>query len=596
MAGRTRSDSAMRRLMLPASVTLTAALALTATVAEGASKRETAARNYRAANQLYEDLKLVPPLELGIEQYELVVGRLEAVRLADPTSGYCDDALLRLGDVYQRMADRFGDPAHSEDAEEAYQTLAREYPHSKLRGTALELAAKLGGNSPASRPPAMVPEVAEAPTAEVAETSSWPRLALSPEVHAAGSAIAPPGARSAEPGASESRALVSELRHHTYEDGTRIVVHVSSQRPLAYESQGRGRQISIDILGSTISDASLDGKRFKIDSDDHLLGAVRLARNERVNTRIRLETRSDVTFDAFWLDAPGRLVIDVRSTDEPRADRTREGLSPPPDPAAVPPKHPTTTASGNISLTRAMGLKLERILIDAGHGAHDTGSVGPRGLKEKNVVLDIALRLGRIVEDRLGVEVVQTRIDDTFVELEERALIASRSGADLFISIHCNSARSSSVRGVETYYRSLQPTDEWAMVVASFENASSRGLIRNLSAELSKMARADLVEESKDFATKLQRRLHAGLSKHSSNIRNRGVRRAPFVVLKDAKVPAALVEVGFLTNRYDEALMRKPTFRQEIAEFLLQGISDYADSLGMVSGIRRSTSAAVNQD
>ena len=594
----------MRRLALPASVTLTAALALAVTVAEGASKQEAAARNYRAANQLYEDLKLVPPLELGIEQYELVASRLQAVRLADPTSGYCDDALLRLGDVYQRMADRFGGPAHAKDAVEAYQTLAREYPHSKLRGTALELAAKLGGNSPASQPPAVVPEVAEvptaevaeAPTAEVAEASPWPRLALSPDVHAAGSAISPPGPRSAEPDASGSRALVSELRHHTYEDGTRIVVHVSSQRPLAYERQGRGRQLSIDILGSTISDGSLDGKRFKIDSDDQLLGAVRLARNGRVNTRIRLETRSDVTFDAFWLDAPGRLVIDVRSTDQPRAARTLEGLSPPPDPSAVPPKPPTTTASGNLSLTRAMGLKLERILIDAGHGAHDTGSVGPRGLKEKDVVLDIALRLGRIVEDRLGVEVVQTRIDDTFVELEERALIANRSGADLFISIHCNSARSSAVRGVETYYRSLRPSDEWAMAVASLENASSKGLIRNLSVELSRMARADGVEESKDLATKLQRRLHAGLSKHSSNIRNRGVRRAPFVVLKDARVPAALVEVGFLTNRYDEALMRKPTFRQEIAEYLLQGIRDYADSLGMVTGIRRTTSATVNQD
>ncbi len=594
----------MRRLALPASVTLTAALALAVTVAEGASKQEAAARNYRAANQLYEDLKLVPPLELGIEQYELVASRLQAVRLADPTSGYCDDALLRLGDVYQRMADRFGGPAHAKDAVEAYQTLAREYPHSKLRGTALELAAKLGGNSPASQPPAVVPEVAEVPTAEVAETptaevaeaSPWPRLALSPDVHAAGSAISPPGPRSAEPDASGSRALVSELRHHTYEDGTRIVVHVSSQRPLAYERQGRGRQLSIDILGSTISDGSLDGKRFKIDSDDQLLGAVRLARNGRVNTRIRLETRSDVTFDAFWLDAPGRLVIDVRSTDQPRAARTLEGLSPPPDPSAVPPKPPTTTASGNLSLTRAMGLKLERILIDAGHGAHDTGSVGPRGLKEKDVVLDIALRLGRIVEDRLGVEVVQTRIDDTFVELEERALIANRSGADLFISIHCNSARSSAVRGVETYYRSLRPSDEWAMAVASLENASSKGLIRNLSVELSRMARADGVEESKDLATKLQRRLHAGLSKHSSNIRNRGVRRAPFVVLKDARVPAALVEVGFLTNRYDEALMRKPTFRQEIAEYLLQGIRDYADSLGMVTGIRRTTSATVNQD
>ena len=586
----------MRGLARPAIVTLTAALTLATTLAEGASKRETAARHYRAANQLYEDLKHVPPLELGIEQYELVASGLQAVRLADPTSGYCDDALLQLGDVYQRMADRFGNPAHSKDAVEAYQTLAREYPHSKLRGTALELAAKLGGNSPAPRAPAVVPKVEEAPSTQVAETSAWPRLALSPEVHAEGSAVAPPEPGSADSGASGSRALVSELRHHSYEDGTRIVVHVSSQRPLAYERQGRGRLLSIDILGSTISDGSLDGKRFKMDGDDPLLGAVRMARNGRVNSRIRLEARTEVTFDAFWLDAPGRLVIDVRSKDQPRAARTLEGLSPPPDPLAVPPKRPTATASGSLSLTRAMGLKLERILIDAGHGAHDTGSVGPRGLKEKDVVLDIALRLGKLVEARLGLEVVQTRIDDTFVELEERALIANRSSADLIISIHCNSARSSSVRGVETYYRSLRPSDEWAMAVASFENASSRGAIRDLRGLLSKVARAEWVEESKDLATKLQRRLHAGLSKHSSNIRNRGVRRAPFVVLRDAEVPAALVEVGFLTNRYDEALMRKPTFRQEVAEYLLQGISDYAESLGMVTGIPRTTSPAVNQD
>ncbi len=574
-------------------------LAVIGATAGGASKRDIAARHYKAANQLYEDLKHVPPPELEMHQFELVAKRLLAVRVADATSGYSDDALLRLADVYRRMAHRFADPVHEERAAETYELLAKEYPHSKYRDQALESAARLrpeGGEpeTPAPQGPASgsTPPVTAAESFEPAE---WPRLALSPEVHDAGAAVAPPGWSESDESLGGGESSVSELRHGSYDDGTRIVVHVATARVLSYELQADPPALSLDIVGSAISGSLHDGQSFEI--GDGLVAKVRLLQVRSPTTRVLVEARREITFDAFWLDSPGRLVVDVRATDQPRAARTLEGISPPMDPAVPQPRPATATAAGGLSLTRALGLKLGRILIDAGHGGHDTGSVGPKGLKEKDVVLDISQRLGKLVQDRLGMEVIHTRVSDVFVPLEDRPKIAKERGADLMVSIHCNSARSSAVRGIETYYLSLTEDDE-ARAVAARENASARGTVRDREQWISEITLLnDKVEESRDFATRLQKHLYEGLSKHSSRIRDRGVRKAPFVVLKGAGMPpAALVEVGFLTNGYDEALMAKASFRQEVAEHLLRGIADYAESLGVLTMSESGTDGTLNRD
>jgi N-acetylmuramoyl-L-alanine amidase len=223
-------------------------------------------------------------------------------------------------------------------------------------------------------------------------------------------------------------------------------------------------------------------------------------------------------------------------------------------------------------------LKLGRVVLDAGHGGSDVGTQGPSGLYEKDLVLDVAKRLGALLEDRLGSEVIYTRTDDTFVGLEERTHIANERKADLFLSIHANSSTVKSVTGVETYYLSFT-TSRTALDLAARENASSERSIFELKELLNKIALKDKVDESREFASRLQTSLYAISAKGNVDARNRGTKRAPFVVLIGANMPSVLAEIGFLTNPADEALLRKGEQRDKIAEALYKGVSSYADTL-----------------
>lgn len=257
----------------------------------------------------------------------------------------------------------------------------------------------------------------------------------------------------------------------------------------------------------------------------------------------------------------------------PAPTPTVPAVTPPP-----PPKPADATSSGSRSLVRALGLKVGRIVIDAGHGGHDTGSIGPSGLREKDLVLDVAMRLGKKIHERLGAEVLYTRQDDRFINLNERPALANRSGADLFVSVHANSARQRSPRGVETYYLSFTK-DSWAMEVASRENAASDRSVHELQDLLSKIALNDKIDESREFAARVHNALYGGLSQSTAGLRDRGVRKAPLAVLIGAKMPAVLAEIGFLSNPTDEKLMKTSKYRDEIAEHLYNGIEGYVRTL-----------------
>jgi N-acetylmuramoyl-L-alanine amidase len=239
------------------------------------------------------------------------------------------------------------------------------------------------------------------------------------------------------------------------------------------------------------------------------------------------------------------------------------------------------TASGDRSLTRALGLKIGKIVIDAGHGGHDTGTIGPNGLLEKDVVLDVAKRLGRLLESRLGAEVIYTRQDDTFIPLETRTAIANRERADLFISIHANSSHDSDARGVETYYLNFTSSPE-ALEVAARENAVSEKSIHELQDLVKKIALKDKIDESREFAGDVQESLYGGLALNNAGIRNRGIKKAPFIVLIGANMPSILAEISFVSNPTDERKMETSEHRQRIAESLYRGVSKYANGLSGV--------------
>ena len=268
--------------------------------------------------------------------------------------------------------------------------------------------------------------------------------------------------------------------------------------------------------------------------------------------------------------------------------------------AAVP------TRDGQSTLTRALGLKISRIVIDAGHGGHDTGTIGPTGLMEKDLCLDVALRLGKIIGQRLpSAEVVYTRADDTFIPLEERTRIANESRADLFISIHANSSANHGARGVETYYLNLKGSPD-AMEVAARENATAQESIHDLEDIVKKIARSEKIDESREFAADIQESLAKRIQKLNKTVKDRGVRKAPFVVLIGADMPSVLTEISFLSNPTDEQLLKKPEQRQRVAEGLYQGVASYLQSLNSMtlnapakglgsSGLRPAVSASVEQ-
>jgi len=235
-------------------------------------------------------------------------------------------------------------------------------------------------------------------------------------------------------------------------------------------------------------------------------------------------------------------------------------------------------ATGDRSMIRVLGLKVGRIVLDPGHGGHDTGTTGPEGLKEKDLVLDVAKRLGALIESRLGSEVIYTRTDDTFIPLERRTEIANEAKADLFLSIHANSSPLVSAAGVETYYLNFT-TSKQALEVAARENSGSQKTVFELQDLLEKIALKDKVEESREFASRIQSAVFAVTAKSDSHARDRGIKKAPFVVLIGASMPSVLSEIGFISNAHEESIMKKPEYRERLAEALYKGLSSYASTL-----------------
>ena len=275
--------------------------------------------------------------------------------------------------------------------------------------------------------------------------------------------------------------------------------------------------------------------------------------------------------------SPVKMERTAANSLKPGGTKSGAALALKPTPEAQP------TRDGQRSLTRTLGLKIGRIVIDAGHGGHDTGTIGPHGLMEKDLCLDVALRLGRIIEQKLpGAEVVYTRKDDTFIPLEERTAIANEAKADLFISIHANSSRDRDARGVETYYLNFATSGE-SMEVATRENAYSEKSLHDLQDLVQKIARNEKIEESKELASDIQDALSHRLQLVSANEHNRGVKRAPFIVLIGANMPSVLTEISFVSNPTDERLLKKADQRERIANGLYRGIAAYLESLNSLS-------------
>jgi len=429
---------------------------------------------------------------------------------------------------------------------------------------------------------------------------------------------------------TSSTNTVTAVRHWSLSDVTRVAVEVSGEFEFNTERLHNPERVYFDIKDAK---PRIDSKRaYAEDVQDKMVKRIRVAETKPGVTRVVLDLASAVEASASQLSNPNRLIIELRAGVGAAIPTTLEAptISTAPAPSAMPsmgikpeppkpapkiespiqakpdrapmkfdaivapapvapelppppvissvPVYARPTSSGETSLVRALGLKLGRVVIDAGHGGHDQGCAGAHGLQEKELVLDVAKRVGKLIEDRLGAEVIYTRSDDTFIPLDRRTAIANEKKADLFLSIHANSSPITKISGVETYYLNFANSKD-AMDVAARENASSQKSIFELRDIIQKITLHDKLEESKEFAGRIQSSMYNFSAKNFPGTLNRGVKRATFVVLIGAQMPSVLAEIGFLSNLHEEQLLKRSDYRQKLAEALFKGLSRYTDGL-----------------
>ena len=389
---------------------------------------------------------------------------------------------------------------------------------------------------------------------------------------------------------------VTAVRFWSLEDATRVVIEASGEFQFRRDWLRDPDRLYFDIAGA--KPALSKDRVHTIAVGDAFIKQIRVSETQPNVTRVVLDLARPVDFSAAQLANPDRLVVELKPQTKPLAESTPPPAAAPPVEAPKPSPPPPAARSavpakpsqtGGRSLVRALGLKLGRVVLDPGHGGHDTGSIGPSGLLEKDVVLDVAMRLGRLIEERMGAEVVYTRRDDSFVPLEQRTALANEKQADLFLSIHAN-AGAASVSGYETYYLNFSNTKA-DLAVAARENATSERTIHELQTMIEKIARLDKAEESREFASRIQAALYKDMRKANPRVQDRGVRRAPFVVLIGADMPSVLSEVDFLSNPRDERLLRREDYRQRLAEALYKGLSQYASTLSRFQPVASSSSS-----
>ncbi len=567
-----------------------------------------------AADKAREAFNNHPQEDHTRHEYQRLISAYRQVYYGSPASSRASTAVLSVAQLLQEMGRQFDDEKILRSAIQQYEFLRREYPSSRYRADALFAIAQIYRDD--------LEENDRATEVFQEFLRRYPKSDLADDARKALTDGAPqvaeePAKASPIPVEKEPLAHVTGIRHWSTPDYTRVAIDLD--RNVKFESQRieNPARVYFDLANAQFDRFQI-GKIFTV--DDGFLKQIRIAQYKSDCARIVLDVDSLADFDSFLLSNPARLIIDIRGKENahrggnPKTQPT-EGAAPVPtkkviiepetddDPVVVTrePAKPANgskgrkgklsanntrearpTSSGDRSLIRALGLKIGKIVIDPGHGGHDTGTIGPHGLLEKDLVLDVSRRLAKLLDTRLGADVLLTRSDDTFVPLETRTAVANQEQADLFVSVHANSSRDEDARGVETYYLNFTSSPE-ALEVAARENAVSEKSIHELQDLVKKIALKEKIEESREFASNVQQALHSSLSTKSSSIRNRGVKKAPFIVLIGANMPSILAEISFVSNPTDERKLRTGEYRQKIAESLYKGIAKY---VGGLSGVK----------
>jgi len=480
-----------------------------------------------AAGQLYQDLHRISKRE---EDGDLAQAHFQQAAMQKPPSDFSAQAQAQLKTMGVAQARSVAQPATVPDT----------------------------GPVPAEQP--TLPLATDGPTSEpnpvpVQESAPGPGHDQGPE----------------QPKATAGdQALVTGLRYWSNPSYTRVVIN--ADREVDFEHRLLKQDPSLDKpqrLYVDLSHARLgpDIER-SLPINDDLLSDARAGQYSPETVRVVVDIKSIKNYKVFSMRNPFRIVLDLWGMEGVTAAPAGPLV---PELVPEPPSKPPTKES----LARQLALGVRRIVIDPGHGGKDFGAPGAiKGVHEKRVVLEIGKRLAEKIRKELGCEVLMTRSDDRYLTLEERTAFANTRNADLFISIHTNSARNSSAHGIETYFLNLA-TDQDAIEVAAMENATSTKNISDLQTILNDLMQNAKINESSRLAGHVQHALYAHLKNHYSQIKNKGVKQAPFYVLLGAQMPAILVEASFISNPEECRRLIDPAYQERICEAVIAGIRNY---------------------
>ncbi len=547
---------------------------------------------FERAETLYRQLEVVDPSGQA-ESWTRVADAFGDVALRYPDSPLASEALWRVSWIYGRRA-RSGDPVAAADQIRIYRDLVQRYPSSPHAPEALfRLAVDAeaeGGARAASLYSRLLQSYPATPQATLARNrmnevvrahpeNAEPTARMPAEVTerptAAGRAGVAETAPRVDAGAAEATAEdTADLAHLTnvrhYSDATHTRVVLDLDRPVRFETGAahQPERLFIDLQGvsnpAALEGALASGREQIIAVDGVAVTRVRVGLNQPGIVRVVVDLGSNSRHTLFTLDdkddEPFRIVVDVPTATV--ASKVNDERRPPED--------------GRESISEQLGLRVRRVVIDPGHGGTDPGAIGRTGVTEK----ELTLQLSQAVASRLrasGYEVSLTREDDRTVGLKERTDFANNVAADLFISIHINSARNRSLRGFETYYLNLA-NDPAAAETAARENASGdAGGMGDLSETLELIVQNEFQGASSELAASIQDSLVMHVAKSYQNVHDLGVKTAPFFVLVGSNMPAVLVEASFVSNEQEESWLKSIEYRAELAEAIEIGLQSYVD-------------------
>ncbi|WP_035241895.1 N-acetylmuramoyl-L-alanine amidase [Desulfobacter vibrioformis] len=568
----------------------------------GTALADTAKDRYLAADTCLKKLKRSAVDINKVSSWLSCIEKYKSIHKDFPGDSWAPAGLYKAAELYFQLAKKSGNASWNQQADDLIARINRFYPQSAYSARTGTLAAANGSKSRQNNGEVKTKQSQKAMTrndeaiaeysrqkreqAESADTGEYKQPADIIKENTEDTAYCGPG--TTQPDKTDlpqpkGDTTVTDLRFWSNPEYTRVVVNADSERRYTHRLLKKDptqnvhfQRLYVDIdqsrLGRNVPDHT--------PINDDLLNQARAGQFTPHTVRVVVDIKDFDNYKIFSLKDPFRIVIDLWGKDGRAApmdqaaveDTTRT------NPSDEKPDQITTDNLKSSDIARQLALGVKKIVIDPGHGGKDPGAPGyVKGVWEKQIVLKLATTLAEKLRKRLNCEVMLTRTTDRKLTLEERTAIANTQRADLFISMHCNAAKSKKLSGIETYILNLA-TDEQAIAVAARENATSEKNISDLAYILNDLMKHAKIEESRRLANDVHKAMITGIQKRYSNIRDLGVKQAPFYVLLGARMPAILIESSFISNKTECNRLMTSSYRNDICNAIADGIEKYINA------------------